>query len=85
MYWIFQTLLLSLPSSNVQVAEWWSLQTLLGPMFETSWRQNSALDCIKLHCREPFIILLPLYQYDLNNVERDVKYQIIIIMSLRSG
>ena len=29
-----------------------------------------------LYCTEPFIIILPLSQYDLNNVERDVKHQI---------
>ena len=28
---------------------------------------------------EPFIITLPLSGYDLNNVERDIKYTIIII------
>ena len=31
-----------------------------------------------LHCMEPLIITLPLSQYDLNNVERDVKIQTII-------
>ena len=32
-----------------------------------------------LHSTEPFIITLPSSQYDLNIVERDIKYQIIII------
>ena len=30
------------------------------------------------HCTEPFIMILPLSQYDPDNVERDVKHQIII-------
>ena len=33
-----------------------------------------------LHCTQPFIIILPLSRYDLNNVERDVKHQIILII-----
>ena len=41
--------------------------------------RNSAYDCIALHCTEPFIITLPSSQYDLNNVERDVKHQTTII------
>ena len=31
-----------------------------------------------LHCTEPFIITIPLSEYDLDNVERDIKHQIII-------
>ena len=34
---------------------------------------DSARDCNVLHCTEPFIITLPKSQYDLNNVERDIK------------
>ena len=41
---------------------------------------DSAHDCTVLLCREPFIVTVPFSQYDLNNVERDVKYQTIIIM-----
>ena len=33
------------------------------------------------HCTEPFFITLPLSLYDLNNVERDVNYQIIAVIS----
>ena len=32
-----------------------------------------------LHCTEPYIIILPLFQYLLNNVEGDIIYKIIII------
>ena len=32
-----------------------------------------------LHCTEPFVIICPSSRYDLNNVERDIKHQIIII------
>ena len=39
--------------------------------------QNSEHDCTSFRCREPFIIILPSSRYDLNNVERDVKHQII--------
>ena len=31
------------------------------------------------HCTEPVIVILPSSQYDLNNVECDVKHQTIII------
>ena len=50
-----------------------------GPRFESHWRQNSTHDCIMLYytCTWPFIITLPSSQYDLNNVERNVKDQII--------
>ena len=50
------------------------------PRFESHWRQNSSHDYTALDCAEPFFITLPLSRYDLNNVERDVKNQIIIIM-----
>ena len=43
--------------------------------FEFCWMQNSACDCTVLHCREPFIIVHPSSQDDLNNVERDIKHQ----------
>ena len=42
-------------------------------------RRDSAHDYSALHWREPFIITLPSSRYDLNNVERDVKHQIILI------
>ena len=41
---------------------------------------NTAYDCVTLHCTEPFIIIPSSSQYDLNNVEGDIKYQIIIII-----
>ena len=40
-----------------------------------------------LNCTEPFIIILSLSQYDLNDVERGIKHEvinIIIIASVRS-
>ena len=40
---------------------------------------RSQLDCMVLCCTEPFIIILPLSLYDLNNIERDLKYQTIRI------
>ena len=43
-------------------------------------RWNSTCVCTTLHCTEPFIITLPSSRYDLNNVERDIKQQIIIII-----
>ena len=46
----------------------------LGSGFESRWRLNSTHDCMMLHCAEPFIIALPLSQYDLNNAEGDVKH-----------
>ena len=49
-----------------------------GPMFASCWRRNSALDCVALHCIEPFIITFPSSRYDLNNVDRYVKHKIII-------
>ena len=49
------------------------------PEFKSHWKRNSALDCLALHCIEPFIIILPWSGYDLNNVERDIKHQIIIM------
>ena len=53
-----------------------------GSAFESRWRRNSAHDCMMLYCMEPSIITFPLSQYDLNNVERDVKHQIIIIIMI---
>ena len=47
-----------------------------GPGFKSQWRQTSAH---ALNYAEPFIISLPSSRYDFNNVERDVKYQILII------
>ena len=53
-----------------------------GPVFEFHWRRDLAHDCSALHCTEPFIIILPSSQYDLNNVERDVQHQLIIFRVL---
>ena len=58
--------MLALPTSDYEV---------LG---SNSVEADSACDCIVLHCTEPFIITLPKSQYDLNNVERDIKHQTII-------
>ena len=61
---------------------------LRGPKFESHppppTRWNSSYDCTSIHCTEPFIIALLLSGYDLNNVERDVKHQAIIITYLAS-
>ena len=63
------------------MAKWLALLNFgsQGQGFKSSWRQNSAHDCVALYCTEFFIIILPFSQYDLSNVERDVKHQIIII------
>ena len=51
------------------------------PEFKSCWK-NSAHDCMALHYTEPFIIILPLSQYDLSNLERDVKHQMMIELLL---
>ena len=53
-----------------------------GPWFVSRCRYISAHDSMAFHCPEPFIITLQSSLYDLNNVERDVKYHIIILMCL---
>ena len=40
---------------------------------------RSAHVCMVLHYIKPFIVTLPLSPYNLSNVERDVKHQIIMI------
>ena len=57
-----------------------SIQTNMRSWVEPRWRWNSAHDCIVLYCTEPFIIILPPTWYGVNNVERDVKHQIVIII-----
>ena len=52
-----------------------------GPRFESRWRLNSAHDSTARHCTESFIITLSWSQYDLYNVERDVKHQTIVLFS----
>ena len=47
------------------------------PGFESGRNRNSAHDSIAPHYIESFIITLMLYQYDLNNVERDVTHQLL--------
>ena len=46
--------------------------------FKPCWRWCSSHDCTALHCTKPFMITLPSSWYDLNNVERGIKHQIII-------
>ena len=53
-----------------------------GFRFECRWMWNSAHDCIVLLCTVTFIVALPLSQYDLSNVERDLKHLIIINISI---
>ena len=36
---------------------------------------------VALHCTEPFVISIPLSLYDLNNVERGVKHQMVIFQN----
>ena len=47
-----------------------------GPGFESRWRRNSGPYCTALRSTKPPFSS----RYDLNNVERDVKHQIIIII-----
>ena len=42
-----------------------------GAAFESRW--NSANHCMALYSTQPSIITLPLFRYDLNNVEMDIK------------
>ena len=49
--------------------------------FKSHWKWNSNHDFIMLHCTEPFIFTLASSRYDLTNVERGVKHQIIIIIT----
>ena len=51
----------------------------IGAGFKSRLRRKSAHDCMALHSKKPFIITLQSSRYDLNTVERDVKYQNIII------
>ena len=53
--------------------------------FESRWRRNSAHDRMTLHCTESLIVIFPSSQYDLNNVERDVKHRTIIIIYMDGG
>ena len=50
-----------------------------GPGFESRWRRNTTHDRTALRYSGPFTINLSSSRYDLNNVERDVNYQTIII------
>ena len=52
-----------------------------GSGFESCWRRNSAHECMGLYCTKPCIMPFPSSQYDLNNIGRDVKHQIIIVDS----
>ena len=40
--------------------------------------------CTGLHWTQPYIIIHPLSLYDLNNVEREIKHQTIIIIIIKS-
>ena len=51
-----------------------------GPWVESHWRQNSSDDCMHRAFRYH-----PSSQYDLNNVGKDVKHQIILIICSRSA
>ena len=58
------------------MAEWLAHPTL---DHEVLGSNPTRGDCMALHYTEPFIITFP-SQYDLNDVERDVKHQTIIIL-----
>ena len=69
------------------MAGWLALPTLEHEVLGlnlTTGRGNSACDHTTFHCTEPFIITLPLSDYGLNNVERDVKYQGPVVQSVVS-
>ena len=48
--------------------------------FESCWRQNTAHVCVALHCTKPSNVSPLSSQYYLNSVERDIKYQILLII-----
>ena len=54
-----------------------------GHEFPGSLEENSGHYCSALGYIEPFINILPSSRYDLNNVERNVKHQIIIKSPLK--
>ena len=60
---------LALPTAGHEVTGW-----------NLGWRQNSAQGFMAPHCTEPFISTFPLSLDNLNNVERDVKSNVIIII-----
>ena len=53
---------------------------LCGPRFESISKRISDHECMVLHHTEHFIIIVPSSQYCLDNVERDIKQHISIIM-----
>ena len=68
-------------TGSIGVVEWLAHQTLyyeVAGLNPAGGRMRIQLMTLMLHCIEPVIIILPSSQYDLNNVERDVKHQIII-------
>ena len=50
------------------------------PRFKSHWRENSFHDLLYFIAQSLFIIILLKSQYDLNNVKRDIKHQIVIII-----
>ena len=62
------------------VAKWLAFMTLDQEVLGSNSRWNSVHDYMALLCTEPFIIILLSSRYDLNNTERNVKYQTIIII-----
>ena len=49
------------------------------------WRQNSASDCMVLHCTEPFSIILRSSRYDLNKYSADDKLVIFFLFFPKTG
>ena len=60
------------------IADKFSLFIILFIFLRIQLEINSAHNCVVINCTEPLIIFLPSSQYDLSNVVRDVKHQIII-------
>ena len=76
------SLLFSTCISKKHDGEWLALQTFgsRGRRFESYWRCTSSHDCTSILCIEPSTVTLSLSIYDLNNVERDINHQIVIII-----
>ena len=79
MCWLIPICKICLPFKQNRAAKSFGVSIPQGPGFKTCWRQSSPHDYMALHCREHIIIIIPSFWYDLNNIERDVETQIIIM------
>ena len=68
---------------NLEAFGWLSGQCsglqIMRSLVRMSLEKNSAHDCTVLYCTKRFIIIVPSSGHDLDNTEREVKSQIIII------